>query len=271
MNLLRRELAPITPRAWTEIDTMAREALTANLSARKFVDLDGPHGIAYPCVNLGRLEVPDTQKGEGVRYGVNQVLPLVETRVSFVLKQWELDNIERGAKDFQLDTLVDAARKMADFEEQAIFHGFGAAGIKGLHQELQPPTLPLDMEMDALVDAVSEGQARLMREGVEGGANLVVSPEVWKVLARSTPGGTLRSLLEMQLGGKVIYSNAVKGALLVAARGGDLELTVGQDFAIGYHHHTAEEIFLFMTESFTFRVVAPEALVGFEVKKKGKK
>jgi uncharacterized linocin/CFP29 family protein len=94
---------------------------------------------------------------------------------------------------------------------------------------------------------------------------------VWKFLARSTPGGTLRTLLEQQLGGKVIYSGAVKGALLAAARGGDLELTVGQDFAIGYHHHTSEEVHLFMTDSFTFRVITPEALVGFELKKKGRK
>uniref|UniRef100_UPI00272E2810 encapsulin n=1 Tax=Geoalkalibacter sp. TaxID=3041440 RepID=UPI00272E2810 len=68
-------------------------------------------------------------------------------------------------------------------------------------------------------------------------------------------------------GGAVTYSNAVQGALLAASRGGDLELTLGQDFAIGYHHHTAEEIHLFMTESFTFRVITPEALVGYTVKK----
>lgn len=271
MDLLRRELAPITPGAWSEIDAMAKEALVANLSARKFVDLDGPHGISHACVNLGRLKLPGSPKAGEVRYGVHQVLPLVEARVSFVLKQWELDNIDRGAKDIQLDALVDAARRIAGFEEQAIFHGFAEAGIKGLHAELQSPPIPLELDMDAFVDAVSEGQARLLRDGVEGPANLVVSPEIWKFLARSTPGGTLRSLLEQQLGAQVIYSNTVQGALLAATRGGDLELTVGQDFAIGYHHHTSEEIYLFMTESFTFRVIAPEALVGFELKKKVKK
>jgi uncharacterized linocin/CFP29 family protein len=54
----------------------------------------------------------------------------------------------------------------------------------------------------------------------------------------------------------------VKDALLVASRGGDVELTVGQDFAIGYHSRTVAEISLFLTESFTFRVITPEALVG---------
>jgi uncharacterized linocin/CFP29 family protein len=271
MDLLRRELAPITPTAWQEIDAMARDALTANLSARKFVDLDGPRGIAHACVNLGRLKTPAEQKPDAVRYGVHQVLPLVETRVNFVLKQWELDNIDRGARDFQLDALIDAARRIAAFEEQAIFLGFNEGCIKGLHAEVPAPLIALELGMDAMVDAVSEAQTRLLRDGVDGPANLVVSPEVWKFLARSTPGGTLRGLLEQQLGGQVIYSNAVKGALLTAARGGDLELTVGQDFAIGYHHHTSEEVHLFMTESFTFRVITPEALVGFEVKAKGKK
>lgn len=271
MDLLRRDLAPITPNAWQEIDAMAREALTASLSARKFVDLDGPLGVAHACVNLGRLEIPADQKPDGVQFGVHQVLPLVETRVSFVLKQWELDNIDRGAKDFQLDTLVAAARKLAAFEEQAVFLGFGKAAIKGLHAETPAPLIALELEMDAIVDAVSEAQTRLLREGVEGPANLVVNPDLWKFLARSTPGGTLRSLLETQLGGQVIYSDTVEGALLAAARGGDLELTVGQDFAIGYHHHTSEEVHLFMTESFTFRVITPEALIGFELKKKGRK
>lgn len=270
MDLLRRELAPISPTAWTEIDDMAREALVANLSARKFVDLDGPYGISHACVNLGRINLPDGQSSGQVRYGVHQVLPLIETRVSFILKQWELDNIDRGARDTQLDALVAAARRIAAFEERAIYFGLAEAGIKGLHAEVASKPIPLTLDVDAFVDAVSEGQAQLLRDGVEGAANLVVSPDIWKFLARSTPGGTLRSLLAQQLGGQVIYSASVEDALLVASRGGDCEMTVGQDLAIGYHHHTAEEIHLFFTESFTFRVIAPEALVGFALKTKGK-
>lgn len=267
MDLLRRELAPISPTAWAEIDDMAREALVANLSARKFVDTDGPHGISHACVNLGRIDLPGGQKSGEVGYGIHKVLPLIEARVSFALQQWELDNIDRGARDIQLDSLVAATRQIAAFEEQAIYQGLSSAGIKGLHSEVQTKAIPLVLDLDAFVDAVSEGQAQLLRDGVEGPANLVVSPEIWKFLARSTPGGTLRSLLEQQLGGTVIYSATVKDALMAASRGGDMELTVGQDLAIGYHHHTAEEIHLFITESFTFRVIAPEALVSFELKK----
>jgi len=266
MDLLRRELAPISPQGWSEIDTMAKETLVANLSGRKFIDIDGPHGIGHACVTLGRLSVPREQKGGKVKYGIHQVQPLVEARVNFKLQTWELDNIGRGAKDIQLNSLVEACREIALFEETILFEGFKPGNIIGLHATVHDKTLPLSLDMDVIVDAVAEGQTRMLKDGVEGPANLVVSAPLWKFLARSAPGGTLRSTLESQIGGQVVYSECVKDALLVSARGGDLELTVGQDFAIGYHSHSTSDIDLFVTESFTFRVIAPEALVGFVVR-----
>jgi len=266
MDLLRRELAPISPQGWSEIDTMAKETLVANLSGRKFIDIDGPHGIGHACVTLGRLSVPREQKGGKVKYGIHQVQPLVEARVNFKLQTWELDNIGRGAKDIQLNSLVEACREIALFEETILFEGFKPGNIIGLHATVHDKTLPLSLDMDVIVDAVAEGQTRMLKDGVGAPANLVVSAPLWKFLARSAPGGTLRSTLESQIGGQVVYSECVKDALLVSARGGDLELTVGQDFAIGYHSHSTSDIDLFVTESFTFRVIAPEALVGFVVR-----
>jgi uncharacterized linocin/CFP29 family protein len=169
MDLLRRELAPISPQGWSEIDTMARETLVANLSGRKFIDLDGPHGIGHACVTLGRLAVNKENRDGNVGYGLHQVQPLMEARVNFSLETWELDNIERGAKDIQLDALVQACRDIAQFEEKAIYQGFGPAAIAGLHDTVKGAEIPLSLDMDVLVDAVSEGQTRMLKEGVEGG------------------------------------------------------------------------------------------------------
>jgi uncharacterized linocin/CFP29 family protein len=263
MNFLRRELAPISPQGWSEIDSMAKKALAANLSGRKFVDVDGPHGLDHACVPLGRLTMSQGQDGSTVRYGVHQVLPLVETRVDFSLQIWELDNIERGAKDLQLDAVVKGCREIAAFEEKAIYEGFTPGAIVGLQQAVKSQRIQISLDMNAVVDAVSEAQEQMLKGGVGAPANLVVSPPLWEFLAHCAPGGTLRSAIESEIGGRVIYAEFMKDALLVANRGGDMELTVGQDFAIGYHGHTAAEISLFITESFTFQVIAPEALVGF--------
>ena len=55
MNFLRRELAPIGDLGWSAIDAMAKDVLAANLSARRFVDVDGPHGIGHAAVVLGQI------------------------------------------------------------------------------------------------------------------------------------------------------------------------------------------------------------------------
>jgi len=52
-----------------------------------------------------------------------------------------------------------------------------------------------------------------------------------------------------------------RGALILSLRGGDFQLSVGQDFSIGYLEHTAASVRLYLQESFTFRVNAPEAAI----------
>ena len=45
----------------------------------------------------------------------------------------------------------------------------------------------------------------------------------------------------------------------------DSELIIGQDFSVGYQSHTNTEVNFFITESFTFRTLAPEAIVPFKL------
>jgi len=265
MDILKRDLAPISDAAWKEIDEMARETLAANLSGRKFLDVSGPHGIGYTSVDLGRLALSKDKKKDEVRYGVYMVQPLVESRIGFSLKTWELDNIERGALDIDLTPVVTAAKKMAAFEETAIFKGFKPGMITGIQDAVDSDKIPLKLENEAIVDAVSEAKTRLLAEGVRGASNLIVNSELWKFMGRPTPGGSLKTLVEKQIEGKVIYSGFVDTAILASDRGGDFELTLGQDFSIGYHHHDSEEVHLFFSESFSFRVITPEALVCFSM------
>ncbi len=44
-------------------------------------------------------------------------------------------------------------------------------------------------------------------------------------------------------------------------RGGDFELTVGQDTSIGYLDHDDANVHLYLEESFTFQIFTPEAAV----------
>jgi uncharacterized linocin/CFP29 family protein len=45
----------------------------------------------------------------------------------------------------------------------------------------------------------------------------------------------------------------------VSVRGGDFLLESGQDLSVGYDSHDAEQVRLYIEESFSFRVATPEA------------
>ena len=56
-SLLRRSQAPLTDPAWQEVDDQATQILKSKLSARRFVDIDGPHGWKLAAVDVGRLDL----------------------------------------------------------------------------------------------------------------------------------------------------------------------------------------------------------------------
>jgi len=52
---------------------------------------------------------------------------MIEIRKPFELDIWELDNLERGAKDVNLSPCESATKEMAFFEEGTIYQGFEPA------------------------------------------------------------------------------------------------------------------------------------------------
>ncbi|MFW6094982.1 MAG: encapsulin, partial [Bacteroidota bacterium] len=55
MDILRRSLAPISQDAWNEIEEQAKIIFTNILTVRRFAEVEGPKGIDFGGVNLGRL------------------------------------------------------------------------------------------------------------------------------------------------------------------------------------------------------------------------
>lgn len=264
MDILRKELAPISDQAWEEINEEAKNTLETVLSARRFVDVEGPKGIDYSAVPLGKLNVPTKQNKKDVQYGIHEVMPLVETRIPFELDIWELDNVVRGNEDINLDNLQEAAYKIADFEEKAIYHGFKQANIEGMINSSEYSVMQLPDNMDAVVEKLSAAMIQFQKKGVEGPFNFVVGPEIYQKINSHMKGYPLRKQVIDTIGGDIILSNEIESALLVSARGGDFRLTLGSDLSIGYDNHTSQKVELFITESFTFQVLDPAAIIVFK-------
>ncbi len=261
MEILRRSAAPITSEAWEEMDQQAKRILTTTLSARKFADVEGPFGWKYAAHPLGRLNLAENQNSQGVRYGVHKVLPLVESRRTFELSIWELDNISRGAKDPDLSALEEAAREMALFEEKAVYFGLAAAGIEGLAKAAEGrAALTAGEDGNGMVNSVTEACLRLNDDGVEGPYALVASPELWKRIYSESCGYPLSKRVE-RITEKVILSSQ-NASFVLSLRGGDFDLVLGQDFSLGFEERSGDRVRLFFAESFTFQVNTPEAVVA---------
>jgi uncharacterized linocin/CFP29 family protein len=269
MDLLKRDHAPITPEAWKQIDDEAKRVLQINLAGRRLVDFDGPHGWSYAAVNTGRLTLR-TEGALGVPWGVREVVPLIEVRVPFDLRLMELDSASRGAV-LNLTEVVSAAEKMAHAEDNVIFNGFKAGGMEGIlptasHAAITIPDKYADYP-SIVVDAVET----LRQAGINGPYALALGPVSYAGLAQAAQDGyPIRERVEHFLDGPIVLAPMVDGAVLLSHRGGDFQLSVGQDLSIGYAGHDRDKVYLYLTESFAFRVLERGAAVYLKPKRSKK-
>jgi len=64
------------------------------------------------------------------------------------------------------------------------------------------------------------------------------------------------------LGGPVEWVPGIGATVVLSLRGGDFLLESGEDLAVGYSAHTADGVDLYLQETFSFRVAAPEAAIA---------
>jgi uncharacterized linocin/CFP29 family protein len=271
MNHLHRELAPLSEAAWGEIESEAKRTLTATLAARKIVDFVGPKGLGKSAVRTGRQQQISSGGEKGVEASLREMQPLVEIRVPFELDRAEIDAIDRGAKDADLDPVVEAAQRAARFEDRAVFHGHAPALIRGLCEAAGDP-IALTENYEDYPLAVSRAVTRMRSAGVDGPYAIALGRQCYTGIAQTTNGGyPVLQHVKRLVEGPLVFAPAVDGAAVVSMRGDDFELTVGQDLSIGYLDHDREKVRLYFQESFTFRVLTPHAAVALVHAKKGEK
>ena len=122
----------VSDRAWQAVDDEARTRLVPYLGARKLIDFEGPPaGSTRPPTWGGREPSPRAcRKASGPSSG--GCCPSSSCGRRSPSPARELEDIDRGAADPDLSDLERAARRIALAENQAVFHGFAAGGIRGI-------------------------------------------------------------------------------------------------------------------------------------------
>jgi uncharacterized linocin/CFP29 family protein len=206
------------------------------------------------------LSAPPREKVTGA---IRQVQPLVELRAEFTLSRAEVEVIDRGGPDPDLDPVRSAARAIGLAEDRAVFHGYAAAGIKGINERSRSQCMTIATDYEVYPKAVAEALNRLRNDGIDGPYAIALGPRCYTGLTETVSRGGYPVIEHVRrlIDGPIVWAPGIDGASVLSLRGGDFELFVGRDFSIGYQSHDARSVTLYLIESFTFRLVTPEAAV----------
>jgi uncharacterized linocin/CFP29 family protein len=268
MNNLHRELAPVSDAAWSQIEEETTRTLKRYLAGRRVVDIPSPGGIAQPGVGTGHLR-SIAPPADDIIASQREIKPLVELRVPFELSRQAIDDVERGSDDSDWQSAKDAARKLAFAEDRAIFNGYAEADIQGIREGTSNPIVTLPEEVRDYPDAVAQALSQLRLVGVNGPYSVLFGAQEYTALAETRDYGySVLEHVKRIVDGNIVWAPAIEGAFVLTTRGGDFELSVGQDVSIGYLSHTDSIVRLYLQETFVFRVLTSEAAVALSPPRK---
>jgi len=262
MNNLNKKLAPISEAAWEQIEAEAIRTLKRHLAARRVVDVIGPNGVDFSGVGTGHTKTINAP-GQGILALQRELQPLVELRVPFELTRQAVDDVERGSSDSNWTPVKEAAKIIAFAEDSAVFEGYAAAGIGGIRKGNSNKAITLPANVKGYPDAVARAVSQLRLAGVNGPYHLVLGGDQYTAAeGGSDEGYPVLQHIRRLIDGDIIWAPALSGGFVLSGRGGDYELSIGQDFSIGYLEHSATSVKLYLQESFTFRLLTTEAAVA---------
>ncbi len=264
MSHLLREHAPITEAGWRLIDEEARERLLPGLASRRLVDFSGPRGWEHSATNLGRVETAEVSGVKGVHANRRVVLPLLELRARFAVSREELRAGDRGAEDVDFGELDGAAQRLVEAENLAVFHSWPKAELDGISKCSPHDMIKPGGNFDTYPTSIARAVELLLRNGIAGPYGLALGRDDYtRVVETAEHGGyLLLDHLRKILQGPIVWAPGVKGAIVLSMRGGDFAFESGQDLSVGYESHDDENVMLYLEESYSFRVLTPEAAVA---------
>ena len=262
MDYLNRHQAPFDQSLWDAIDEAATERAREALTARRFLELEGPYGPGLTNIELGNdgyCRQPEPGEAGAV---IGRAISVPMLRKTFRLSIRRVAAYVDNGLPLDLAPAEDAAEAVAAREEEMIYRGQADFGLMGL----------LTAEgrnhhdggnwgnLDEVLDDVIAGVTKLDNAGFRGPYALVLEPALYNGLFRHYPGTQLLQLEHLRrLCTAGIHKASIEGGAVVDPQQAGV-LVVGQDMMAGYIGQDGIHYDLFISESIVFRLDDAEAV-----------
>ena len=261
MDYLHRGQSCFSEAVWHAIDEAAVAAARDRLTARRFLDLQGPFGLGLTAIEVGRDDhVPASaaDKGEAV---MGRAVSLPMLRCGFRLSIRRIAAHLENGQPLDLTAAEDAAEAVADREEELVYRGqpdLHAPGLLSVEGRLHVDGGDWSAVEQALNDVLA-AVTRLDDEGNRGPYALALAPALYNGLFRLYPGTDVLQLEHLRrLCTRGIYKAPIEGGVIVDASVG--KLILGQDLRAGYAGQDGVHYQLYLTESIALRIDEPGAI-----------
>lgn len=265
MNYLNRNVTPLPDSLWARIDETAAQAMRDVLTARRFLDLDGPYGVGLTSVELGADEFcREPVEGEAAAV-VSRAKSVPMIRKSFKLSIRQVEAHLTMRHPFEDSAIEDAAFAVAKREEEFIYSGQSDFELEGLLTAKQRNRVQSGdwSKVEQALNDVLQAVALLDDNGFHGPYALALSAAYYNDLFRRYEGTDMLQLDHLRrlcrLG---VFKAAIEGAVLVDGRVG--KLVLGQDLMAGYSANDGIHYHLFLSESIVPYLDEPRAICTFE-------
>lgn len=122
--------------------------------------------------------------------------------------------------------------------------------------------MPIGDHYELFPEVVTTALNRLRDEGVDGPYAIALGEECWRGLTATTHGGyRVMQHIRHLVDGPMVWAPGLDGSLAPSMRGDDFQLTVGEDFSIGYLGHDHDKVRLYIEETLTFWLLSPQAAI----------
>jgi uncharacterized linocin/CFP29 family protein len=261
MDYLHRSSSHFPAELWDAIDQAVSTKAAERLTARRFLDIEGPFGTGIAAVEIGQDDQvrPSEPAEADVIMGRSISVPMLRRRFHLSVRRIaaHLDYDQ----PLDLRPAEDAGEAVADREEELIYRGLPDFRLEGLltcagrHQIAGGDWSAIDR---ALQDVLA-GVTLLDQAGYRGPYALALSPPLYNGLFRLYPGtDTLQVEHLRRLCTRGIYKAPIEGGVLVDPNLG--VLLIGQDLMTGYISQDGAHFHLFAGESLVLRIDEPEAI-----------